>query len=260
MKDRIRVYDQDGTIHEASENIRTLSAPITITKAELYYKAEGDLVSEWHVVEDLPVIVFAVDDIEPEIFFTPDKANSNGYYSSDVVNVKIKVEDKETYSGLESVEYWITDGIKTSDSVTLYKCDDNEIRNTYETTITVNSTEFNSDSVLVHVKATDRAGIPADSDCPLKINSTEPTAEIEIIPTSKPEARDGYYEAVQARITYTDRASTFDETAALNGLTITAEPKVVISKNAIHVLAYPRTAVIVHWLTCIKHNPVADGG
>ena len=67
------------------------------------------------------------------------------------------------------------------------------------------------------------AGNEKETSCQLKINSTPPQISVKIDGTLHPEAEKGYYNAKRtATVTYTDRASTFDQNAAEKGIDIRA--------------------------------------
>lgn len=77
-----------------------------ITKIELYYGLG------WHeVMVDGKSVQYKIDfdKVAPELDITPSNANEYGYYNTDVP-VTITAVDNGNYSGINTVEYWITCG------------------------------------------------------------------------------------------------------------------------------------------------------
>lgn len=211
------------------------SSTVTINQIELYYKAAGDKNAKWHVVDlEGKSIRIVIDSTNPTADINPALANANGYYN-DNINVGILVEDLGEYSGINTVEYWvIKDGNVTQGKGVVpaeagegmlydYSVDGPTILNTYSDAIIVDASKNNSDEVFVHVKVTDRAGNEYTTGQQLKINTTPPTVSVDIGGSLHADATTGYYSANRtATITIVDRATTFDEAAATNGITINA--------------------------------------
>ena len=241
-KNGIKVYDTKGKLVGGGRNKTsvTISKTTAIGEISLYYKADGDWVKSWH---DVPVInknnplniVIDVDATSTAI--TPAAPNAHGYYNSDV-SVAISTEDKGNYSGIASVEYWITNGSEETKRETLYTYKDGEaIESKYNANIIVDAAANNSDNVVVNVKVTDRAGNIETKTTTLAINSTKPSVSVAINGTPHSEAVTGKYNTSRtATITYIDRATTFNEAAATDGIVITAKDavgrNVAISKAA----------------------------
>lgn len=241
-KNGVRIYDTTGRKVGGSWNTKsvTISKTTSIGKISLYYRADGEWIATWHdvtvVTNNNPLnIVVDVDETESKI--TPIAANAHDYYNSDV-SVAISSEDKGNYSGIASVEYWITaDGAETTRE-TLYTYEaGGEIRNTYNGNIIVDAVANNSDKVIVNVKVIDRAGNPETKTATLKINSTKPAVSITVDGILHKEATAGKYNMPRtATITYIDRATTFNENAAMDGIVISAKnangEDIAISKAA----------------------------
>lgn len=241
-KNGIIVYDTKGNLvgggwHKTSVKIEKTTA---IGRISLYYKADGDWVPGWHDVPGInknnPLnIEIDVDATSTEI--NPADPNAHGYYNSDV-SVAISTEDEGNYSGIASVEYWITNGSEETKRETLYTYKDGEaIENKYTANIIVDAAENNSDNVAVNVKVTDRAGNIDTKTTTLAINSTKPSVSVAIDGTLHSEAATGKYNTPRtATVTYIDRATTFNEAAATDGIDITAKDaagrNVAISKAA----------------------------
>lgn len=249
-KDGIRLLNDQGVViaGDAQNASVALGQTATVAGVELYYQAEGELYADWHQVKDWTPVAVVVDGQEPQATFTPDAANENGFYN-DSFKVSVSVTDPAAYSGMASVEYFVTDDRIEKDvsyeevtaeqktqSGTLYTYT-TEIndRVTKEISIEVTETKNNSDHVVVWVKATDRAGNTrvTKSDA-YKVNCTAPQISVSIDGTLDEEASAGYYNAPRtATITYIDRVSTFDQTAAENQINIeTPDQSVTISKPA----------------------------
>lgn len=241
-KSGIRIYDTKGKLVGGGRNNTsvTISKTTAIGEIGLYYKADGDWVKSWHNVpvisKNNPLnIVIDVDATSTEI--NPADPNAHGYYNSDV-SVAISTEEKGNYSGIASVEYWITNGSEETKRETLYTYKDGEaIENKYTANIIVDAAANNSDNVVVNVKVTDRAGNIETKSTTLAINSTKPSVSVAIDGTLHSEAATGKYNTPRtATVTYIDRATTFDEAAATDGIVITAKDaagrNVAISKAA----------------------------
>lgn len=241
-KSGIRIYDTKGKLVGGGwlKTSVAIDKTTAIGKISLYYKANGDWVKSWH---DVPVINknnplnIVIDVNATSTAITPAAPNAHGYYNSDV-SVAISTEDKGNYSGIASVEYWITNGSEETKRETLYAYKDGEaIENKYNANIIVDAAANNSDNVVVNVKVTDRAGNIDTKTTTLAINSTKPSVSVAIDGTLHSEAATGKYNTPRtATVTYIDRATTFNEVAATDGIVITAKDaagrNVAISKTA----------------------------
>lgn len=264
QKNDIRLLDDQGEeiAGDAQNASVALGKTATVAGVELYYQAEGELYADWHRVTGWTAVEVVVDGQEPQATFTPDAANENEFYNASF-NVSVSVTDPDDYSGLDRVEYFVTDDPigddvsyeqvpteqKTQwDTLYTYTTEIND-RVTKEISIEVTETKNNSDHVVVWVKATDRAGntLVAKSDA-YKVNCTAPQISVSIGGTLDEEASAGYYNAPRtATITYIDRASTFDESAAVEGISIKATNAQGKS------LPIPKPAMI-DW-TCCQDGP-----
>ena len=190
-----------------------------------------------HIVIDnkLPVINAVID---PSI---EEPNPETGYYTSDVI-INVKAEDvnipnpkdnKEYWSGIASFGYWITsEGVPTLQNEEGVKYDENnpcilynytegnQIQNSIsDYNITVNAEQNNSDNVVVHIVAEDRAGNKANKEIKLKIywgNALDIT--LEFTDTEQPSniitddhgMGHAYYTNMRtAKITVTDRSGAF---------------------------------------------------
>ena len=217
-KEAIRINGESQEEWKSSE--WSINENKIITKIELYY----DL--GWHEVKNNGEsvyynIVFDADDPVPTI--SPLGANDYGYYNTDV-QVVLKAVDSSNYSGLNTVEYWVTCDETETERKTLYAYSDgDEIKSEFNDDITVYAEKNNSDNVKVYLEVTDRAGNKSQTSTDLKINSTVPTLSVSIDGTLDNEAIVGYYNSNRvATVKIVDRASCFDETLAEDGIDISA--------------------------------------
>lgn len=228
-----------------------ISPNTTVEAVELYYQDANELYPDWHQVTDWDVVRVVTDTKEPEITAEADKPNDHGFYNGNFT-VSVSVTDPEEYSGVERVEYFVTDRLigvdvgyddvaedQKTQTGTLYTAG-TDISATVkrDLTVTVTDSKNNSDHVMVWIKAVDRAGNPVTTKVgPYQVNATKPQIQISIDGALANEARAGNYNTLRtATITYTDRASTFSETAAVDGIAIEATDAqynpVDISKSA----------------------------
>lgn len=211
---------------------------ITVFKIEeyIFFGGWGDPIEG--VSESNPLnIVF--DGKAPETTLTFDSKHSGSFYNADF-SVDIAAEDKDYYSGIEKVEYFVTDtdipsetkyddvedSAKTQAGV-LYT-HDGIINSKYNGNVTINVTDDknNSDYVAVWVKVTDRAGNVSYTRSENNlVNCTAPVLKsVSVDGVEHSEAETGYFNTQRkATIVIIDRASSFDETAANNGFVITAK-------------------------------------
>lgn len=241
-KDGIAIYDiNDALVGGAwNESSAAITATTTIGKISLYYKAEGDCVPAWHditTISETEPLHIVIDADVAEIAITPDAPNAYGYYNANV-SVAISAEDKGDYSGIASVEYWIESDGRETKRETLYTYEDGQtVESRFSRNIEVSAADNNSDNVVVYVEVIDRAGNSETKNAALAINITKPLVSVAIDGTLHTEADAGKYNAARtATVTYIDRATTFDEAGAMDGIVITAvdaEGKAVaISKAA----------------------------
>lgn len=241
-KDGIAIYDiNDALVGGAwNESSAAITATTTIGKISLYYKAEGDCVPAWHditTISETEPLHIVIDADAAEIAITPDAPNAYGYYNANV-SAAISAEDKGDYSGIASVEYWIESDGRETKRETLYTYEDGQtVESRFSRNIEVSAADNNSDNVVVYVEVIDRAGNSETKSAALAINITKPLVSVAIDGTLHTEADAGKYNAARtATVTYIDRATTFDEAGAMDGIVITAvdaEGKAVaISKAA----------------------------
>lgn len=211
-------------------NSVTVSETIVITSIYLYYE------NVWHKVTPEKPIKIAIDNEEvtaPQL--TPDNPHANDYYNKDF-NVAVVARDAGDYSGIEKVEYWITsNGKETVARTPLYTYQKGgEILSRWTGNISVDTAKNNSDSVVVYVQVTDRAGNTSEEITgEAKVNITAPVIKVDMRSDPQPhkEAMDGYYTSARtAVVTIVDRPTTFNETAATDAIVIEANGQPVKGK------------------------------
>ncbi len=215
----IALFDAQGGLIAGGEDKESVSVSENknIAQVKIYYKADGELVKEWHEVDFAAEVV--VDTTKPEAVITPDReANQNGYYNSDI-SFTVTAKDGGKYSGLASAEYWITkDGIPGA--ATAFDLDGNAIKEG-KNTFVVDADTYSSADVKVSVKVVDKAGNEETFTKSLKINPTTPLVSLDIDGTKNTNAKDTFYNDKRVlTITVEDRADTFDSAAVAAGLKI----------------------------------------
>lgn len=220
-KTGMRMYGDLGLIAgDATTQTIIVPGDTTITSIELYYQADDELYADWHVVE-MNAIKVVIDVAKTESILTPNAANENGYYNSNVT-FDVKAEDKGDFSGLALVEYWITLNKVDGKVFPLYEYKDGEeVKAIHEDTFTVDASVYNSKDVKVTLRVVDRAGNEEIVEKEIKINSTKPTVSLAINGTQNDNAQEGYYNDQRTlTITVIDREDTFSQVNAAKGLEI----------------------------------------
>ncbi len=229
----IKLIDDKGLVIGGSENEKSVSVSEakTIDKIQLYYKADEELYEDWHDVQTVKKEVF-VDTEAPTVQFDAVKPdmNANGYHHTDIeVTVKATDAPEKKYSGIQKLEYLISDDGKDGSWNTLYEySEDSEIENVITSTVDIDATEHNSRDVILKIKATDLAGNTKELQKEFHINSTVPLVKLELDGVSNVNAETGYFTTDRVlTITITDRDDTFDRNAVADGLKITADGNAV---------------------------------
>ena len=180
--------------------------------------------SDGHIIDkDAPNVVLTPYDYVKEIGekHVYNLEHKNG------IHVGISVADQEPYAGLKTVEYWVeADGVKTQSdtlfSFTTENPDYRALRNTFETTITVDPNINNSSNVVLYVKAVDNADNEFLQSVGMDIDITAPTIEISYDNDSD-NGGNTYFDATRtATIVITERQNHFDSKKATDGIVITA--------------------------------------
>ncbi len=230
-KNGIQIYVEGERFPLGGMTTKTVTIEETkvITLIQLRYRAEGARQTRWHDVrgfENGAKLSLVVDTTDPTATIDPADANANGYYKESF-DVSVEFADPDNsrnniandYSGVASAKWWIENaGNKTQEGN--FNAVDGQ------GTITVDAALNNSDNVVVFVEVTDKAGnTKTYKSETLKINCTAPVLESVLVAeeTKKDEAEAGYYTKRVIKLTITDRATTFNQTAATNGIKITAK-------------------------------------
>lgn len=172
-------------------------------KFVIYFRAE-DRAGNVSIVRSTGIVVDDKAPIgetnAPEIDIIPNEANENGFHNGNV-DVKIKVVDPKYkgqtgdaagyYSGLNTIKYKITatdtnaveEGVLLSPSTVtgIATVDSDGLTSAWAGNITVDSTRFNSNKVIVEIYAVDNAGnerTSKTSDGDIQIDITAPTIEV----------------------------------------------------------------------------------
>lgn len=225
-KDGIILYNKNGQVIGGGKDVKTVTVSQTaeIAKIELIYQADSEMAVMAHEVDGVSsssILKIEIDTAKTESALTPNDANQNGYYNSDVT-FAVKAEDKGDFSGISLVEYWITLNDVPGQTVKLYKYEDAaEVKAVYEDSIVVNATTYNSKNVKVTLRVLDRAGNEEIVEKEIKINSTKPTVSLAIGGTQNDNAQEGYYnDKRELTITIIDREDTFSKANVAKGLEI----------------------------------------
>ncbi|MCD8299919.1 MAG: hypothetical protein LUC41_01885, partial [Clostridiales bacterium] len=180
-----------------------------------------------------------VDMTASEITITPSAPVSDngdedvyGYYNGDV-DVVIDVEEADSdYSGINLIQYWITDGTEDGDAepdkTTLYEFTESPeeitrdmLMRSRSLTVTVDSSVYDTCDVEVHVYTIDNAGNENTQTITLDIDVTSPAIEISY--DNNTARNDTYFNAMRtATVTVTERTHHFDADAATYGIVISA--------------------------------------
>ena len=243
-QEKIRVYKEgEDSPVEDTESFKKvgISGNAAIVAIDAYYCAENEMFAEWHTITLANPISLIVDstpvEVSDDVKITPEK-NEYGYYNENVT-VSISVTDNGDYSGIASIEYFIThtaDVFDKEDTVTEYDSISDVNRTnlyTFETgneikqsislediqkCIVVNTEENNSPYTKVWIKVTDRAGNAVVKTIALPINATSPEMELAFTDTKETGVTGKYYTGRELQITVKDRGDTFLAENVLNAL------------------------------------------
>ena len=189
-------------------------------KEVIVYKNETEISSE--EFDNLKIVI---DKAAPNPKIGVEEANENGYYNSDF-NVTLSAKDSDAYSGISKLEYWV---YKNGETVTdhhevySYKSGDEILQEKSVDDVKIDAEKNNSDNVKIVLKVTDLAGNENEAYKDVKINTTAPTVNVEINGNTNTSFEKGYYTQRTATVTIIDRDSTFDATAATDGIVISAK-------------------------------------
>lgn len=243
------VFDEISTENKNSDvngewktsEIVTQSCEITELKVR---KNKGQNTSSLISGKTIKIII---DNDAPTLTVNPQsEASDDGYYNKDIIlNILASDDNKNSEStGICKIEYKVesllqkTNEIIETQRVILYETSGNSfgISNfVSDGAIVIDAEKNNSDYVTLTAVVTDYAGNVTTVEKSYKINISVPEINIDISGGKKEEAEDGYYTSREAVITITDRDTTFDENAVLEGLNIIAKDysgkEISINKN-----------------------------
>ncbi|MBQ2982992.1 MAG: hypothetical protein IJD58_12885 [Lachnospiraceae bacterium] len=174
---------------------------------------------------------FVIDD--QACFVTlSDVLNGGVYSATSDVKVNIFVQDKEPYSGIKYVEYWVKkDGVITQLPKTIYDINDkfdfeskiptySDLGASVLEQITVDKSVNNSSNVIVYVKAVDNAGMEIIEEIPLDIDITKPGILIEF-DNNKGFNNTNYFDGDKtANVVIKERPNHFDDKKAEKAIDI----------------------------------------
>ncbi len=250
-QEKIRVYKEgEDSPVEDTESLKKvgISGDAAIVAIDAYYCAENEMFAEWHTITLDNSICLIVDstptEVSDDVKITPEK-NEYGYYNENVT-ISILVTDNGDYSGIGSIEYFITntedvfgkagtvteyDSISDIDRTILYTFETgNDIKQSIslediQKSIVVNAEENNSPYTKVWIKVMDRAGNAMVKTIALPINATSPEMELAFSDTKEIGVTGKYYTSRELQITVKDRGDTFLAENVLDAL------KAAIKKN-----------------------------
>ena len=189
-------------------------------KEVIVYKNETEISSE--EFDNLKIVI---DKAAPNPKIGVEEANENGYYNSDF-NVTLSAKDSDAYSGISKLEYWVYkngETVTAHDVLYSYKSGDEILQEKSVDDVKIDAEKNNSDNVKIVLKVTDLAGNENEAYKDVKINTTAPTVNVEINGNTNTSFEKGYYTQRTATVTIIDRDSTFDATAATDGIVISAK-------------------------------------
>ncbi len=202
-----------------------------------YISTDGAIVDTTNAAIELTPSAPAADNGDADVY---------GYYNDDVA-VNIKVTDAAPYSGIKTVEYWVTaDGVETQRETRFNFTKENpkysELVNSWEEDIVVDAEKNNSCNVVLNVKVTDNAGNEITESIALDIDVTNPAVSVSY--NDNAPANGKYFDGTRtATIQITERGHHF------------VEPTVYINPET-----YPEgdTNCIIIYATDADGNPVVD--
>lgn len=177
-----------------------------------------------------------VDSVKPQIALTPQKmkgdVNSgfvfNNQYKKDGIQVTLSAIDSEVSSGLQKIEYWVTNNEKETQRAVLYQMNDQNLSyealiHEWEGSFKVDADKNNSSNVMIYAMVTDRAGNSTVASVSLDINVSEPRITI-AYDNYIDDNKTGYFkDPRRAVIQIVDRSGHFDAKTATDGIQIIAK-------------------------------------
>lgn len=220
---RIRVYDTNNNLIGTgdSETPVLVNKSVTVSRIGLYYRDTYEFFTQWHYIniDPIRVVIDKGDNVKASL--TPAfQPNSFGYYNQDIP-FTITAEDTGDYSGIETIQAWITCDGEKGPVQTIYSYDGGEITPKFssEDSITVDAAANSSEDVKVTLRVVDRAGNEVTVEKKVRISIEVPTVDLRITGTKNTDALPGYYHSDRVlTILVNDRADTFNPEAIADGM------------------------------------------
>lgn len=232
----------------------TYTAPITVSEDEVFviYLKLTDKAGK---VNYISTDGYIVEKTAAGLTLEPDTPNENGVYNKDV-NIAVDVNENEFYSGIKSVEYWVTCDDEETQREMLYSFDTvnptyEQLESTWDGIFTVEAKKNNSDNVVAYVQVTDNAGNVVTKEVKLRIDITEPTINVKF-DNNVANVVDGrgYFDSNRvATITIKERTSNFDKDKATESILFTG-----VNRAGDNV-SLDRVAMIGDWETVEGNTP-----
>lgn len=224
-----QAMDEDALALIPDSQWMSYTAPVTITEEQqmaVFVRVTDQAGNRTYVNSNGIVL----DKTKAGITLTAEAPNTNGVYNSDV-DIEIDVDDSAITSGIKSVKYWITKDGVAAEPEELYVFNNNapakeDLKQSYNGTITVDAESNNSSNVVVTVEVIDNAGNVSTETVPLDIDITEPTIEVSYDNNEAVVELDGkgYFNSNRtATIIVTERTTHFDKVAFQNAIAIAAK-------------------------------------
>ena len=245
-KTGIRIYDENNRLIGGGKDEQSFSLDqsVSVSKVQLRYQDAGENIEKWHDVAGVSgqtPLRLIIDVVAPHLTVTPENRHYNDYYNDDF-KITISATDEGNYSGIGSIEYFVTDTeiegnvvyeeveavVKTQTGMIEPDTGAAESNYTGDITVNVEGSKNNSDYVSVWFKVTDRAGnVEYVRTEYYRVYSSAPILESVIIDDIKHEkAQAGYYNGARtATIVIKERSSSFEAWWATECLNIVATDK-----------------------------------
>ena len=178
-----------------------------------------------------------LDTKAPTVTLTPSTPDYplHGVYNKNFT-VGVSAADGSDHSGILRVEYWFTapdlvltgSGSSEENPKVLYTAGQTEeggvlpedLVDTVNRNISVTAKDYNSEALVLHVKAIDRAGNEATQTVTLKVSTWNPTVQVVFEDTPAPvvPGKEIYDDARTATVVIRERTGWFNETGATNAV------------------------------------------
>lgn len=175
---------------------------LTVSKGTLGYRDPKNIAMNLKLV---------IDKDAPEICMVPEEPGQNGYYNADTM-LTVSAKDKDIYSGMKELNIWCDGTLLPFEEPVP---DLTGKRPEVSAAVRIDADIYNKENVEVWAVAEDYAGNVSQTEkIILHINSTAPTMKVEMSDDRSVFENSIYKTVRTATVTMTDRADTFDESAA----------------------------------------------